>query len=227
MVDRSSYQESRDGLYFGPLFVLARSLSSVPQSMATVLAASALVYFGLGMSADAFQWFLFAATLWAVYFFMEQQTMALLMFVKSSYNAAIASVVLGAVYINLGSAMTRSIPAMPDWLYYLTYVTQSRYAGAFLNEQYFRNISVLPSLHNGTLTPCPIGTTYANYGCRYSNGTHYLMERYHVRHAPYDDDLRFWMNFSFSFLFTGVMFVANIILHIVPLPAFVKSKFRD
>lgn len=63
-------------------------------------------------------------------------------------------------------------------------------------------------------------------GCRYSNGTHYLMERYHLTHPPYDDDLRFWLNFGLNFLFTGAMFFANIILHIVPLPAFVKSKFR-
>lgn len=52
------------------------------------------------------------------------------------------------------------------------------------------------------------------------------MERYHLTHPPYDDDLRFWLNFGLNFLFTGAMFLANIILHIVPLPAFVKSKFR-
>lgn len=63
-------------------------------------------------------------------------------------------------------------------------------------------------------------------GCRYANGTHYLMERYHVNHPPYDDDLKFWMNFGLNFLFTGAMFFANIILHIIPLPAFVKTKFR-
>ena len=63
-------------------------------------------------------------------------------------------------------------------------------------------------------------------GCRYANGTHYLMERYHLNHPPYDDDLKFWMNFGLNFLFTAAMFFANIILHIVPLPAFVKTKFR-
>ena len=63
-------------------------------------------------------------------------------------------------------------------------------------------------------------------GCRYANGTHYLMERYHLTHPPYDDVLRFWLNFGLNFLFAGAMFFANIILHIVPLPAFVKSKFR-
>ena len=224
------YQESRDGLYFGPLFVLAKSLSSIPLSMITVALASALIFYGAPMSPSptTFQWFLFGSSLWAVYFFMEQQTMALLMFIKSSYNAAIVSIFLGIVYINLGSAMTRAIPGLPDWLYYLTYVTQTRYAGAFLNEQYFGNVTFVPSRFiNSTSVPCLDGSTHAPYGCRYVNGTHYLMERYHLRHPPYDDDLRFWMNFGFNFLFTGVMFVANVILHIVPLPAFIKSKFRD
>lgn len=222
------YQESRDGLYYGPLFVLARSYSTIPLSMLTVMAASALIFLGLPMSSDLFQWFLFGSTLWAVYFFMEQQTMALLMFIKSSYNVAVASVFLGAVYLNLGSAMTRAIPGLPDWLYYLTYVTQTRYAGAFLNEQHFINISTVPALMDDNHPlPCPIGNTQPNYGCRYINGSHYLRERYHVNHAPYDDDLRFWMNYGFTFLFTAVMFVANVILHIVPLPAFIKSKFRD
>ena len=121
---------------------------------------------GLPISSDLFQWFLMAATLWAVYYFMEQQTMALLMVIKSSFNAALVSIFLGIVYLNLGSAMTRSIPGLPDWLYYLTYITQSRYAGAILNEQHFKPIGTsLPTLINSTLSlPCPVGTTFSNYG---------------------------------------------------------------
>ena len=222
------YQESRDGLYYGPLFVLARNISSIPLSILSVLGASAIVYFGLSISTSPFQWFLFASALWAVYFFMEQQTMAILMLVKSSYNAAIASIFLGIIYLTLSSAMMRSIPALPEWLYYLTYVTQSRYAAAFLNEQHFRDLTAFESIANlTTLITCPRTATFSSYGCRYVNGTHYLRERYHVEHPPYEDDLRLWMNFSFNFLFAGVMFVATIILHIIPLPAFVKSKFRD
>jgi len=222
------YQESRDGLYYGPLFVSARNLSSIPLSIVSVLAATAIIFFGLPISMDLFQWFLMAASLWAVYYFMEQQTIALLMVIKSSFTAALVSIFLGIVYLNLGSGMTRAIPGLPDWLYYLSYITQSRYAGAVLNEQHFKNISSsLPTLINSTLSlPCPAGTTFSNYGCRYANGTHYLMERYHINHPPYDDDLKFWLNFGLNFLFTGAMFFANIILHIVPLPAFVKTKFR-
>ena len=159
------YQESRDGLYFGPSFILSRTLASLPLSMATVAAASAIIYFGMPLSTNLFQYLLFGSTLWAVYHFMEQQTMALLMLVKSSFNAAIASLFLGIVYINLGSAMVRAVPGLPDYLYYLTYVTQSRYAGAVLNEQHFRNLSSLPSALNATTSiPCPTGTTFSNYG---------------------------------------------------------------
>ena len=221
------YQESRDGLYFGPTFILARSFASLPLSLITVYSSAAIIFFGLSISTSLFQYLIFASTLWAVHYFMEQQTMALMMLIKSSYSAAIVSIFLGIVYLNVGSSMVRAIPGLPDYLYYLTFVTQSRYAGAVLNEQHFRNFSSLPSMINSTTSiPCPTGTTFSNYGCRYSNGTHYLMERYHLAHPPYDDDLKFWLNFGLNFLFTGAMFFANIILHIVPLPAFVKSKFR-
>ncbi len=240
------YQESRDGLYYGPSFIIARSLSSIPLSLMTVFGAAAILFFGIPISMNPFQYLVFASTLWAVHYFSEQQTMAMLMLVKSSFNAAIVSLFLGAVYLNLGGAFVRSIAGLPDYLYYLTYIVQTRYAGAVLNEQHFRNFTSLPSMINATTSiPCPSGTTFSNYGiiqflsklyiilhgfffagCRYSNGTHYLMERYHLAHPPYDDDLRFWMNFGLNFLFTGAMFFANIILHIVPLPAFVKSKFR-
>ena len=40
------YQESRDGLYYGPLFVSARNLSSIPLSIVSVLAATAIIFFG-------------------------------------------------------------------------------------------------------------------------------------------------------------------------------------
>lgn len=159
------YQESRDGMYFGPSFILARSFSTLPLSAATVLLASAIIFFGLSVSTSLFQFLLFASTLWAVHYFMEQQTMALGMLIKSSFNVGITSLFLAIIYLNVGSAMVRAVPGMPDYLYYLTYVTQSRYAGAVLNEQHFRNFSSLPSMINATTSiPCPAGTTFSNYG---------------------------------------------------------------
>ena len=70
------------------------------------------------------------------------------------------------------------------------------------------------------------------YGCRYVNGSFYLLERYHMSSfSPSDDaindDLDYWRNFGVTFGFVGLMTVFNVILYLVPLPAFVKSKFRE
>ena len=40
------YQESRDGLYYGPLFIMARNISSIPLSVISVFAATAIISFG-------------------------------------------------------------------------------------------------------------------------------------------------------------------------------------
>lgn len=70
----------------------------------------------------------------------------------------------------------------------------------------------------------------AEYGCRYRNGTYYLLERYHFPENGLDlgrQDLELWSNFGLSFAFFGGMLVLNLVLYLVPLPSFIKSKFRD
>jgi hypothetical protein len=47
-------------------------------------------------------------TLWAAYLFAEQQTVTLLMVIKSSYTAAVASIYVTIIYLVLGSATVRS-----------------------------------------------------------------------------------------------------------------------
>ncbi len=49
----------------------------------------------------------FWLTLWACYLFAEQQTIALLMTIKSSYTAISASVAATTIYLVLGSATVR------------------------------------------------------------------------------------------------------------------------
>ena len=49
----------------------------------------------------------FWLTLWACYMFAEQQTIALLMTIKSSYTAMTASIAATSVYLVLGSATVR------------------------------------------------------------------------------------------------------------------------
>ena len=85
-------------------------------------------------------------------------------------------------------------------------------------------MNYLPVNENVT---CPDNN--AEYGCRYRNGTYYLLERYHFLDNGHDrqQDLLFWYNFGLSFAFFGGMLLLNLVLYLVPLPAFIKSKFRD
>ncbi|XP_037795973.1 ATP-binding cassette sub-family G member 5-like [Penaeus monodon] len=226
------YHEAREGLYRGPLFITTYNLFSLPVSYINVMAASAIVFFGLGLGDTAVQgpdwmgWLIFGSVLWAVWAFVEQQTVALMMVVKSSYSAAAASIALTTFYLLVASATLRSLVGLPDWLYYLSHVIVYRYVAAVLHEQTF--LDKLPNLPVNATAVCPDNN--AEYGCRYRNGTYYLLERYHFPQNGLDlgrQDLDLWSNFGLSFAFFGGMLTLNLILYLVPLPAFIKSKFRD
>lgn len=226
------YHEAREGLYRGPLFITTYNLFSLPVSYINVMAASAIVFFGLGLGDTAVQgpdwmgWLIFGSVLWAVWAFVEQQTVALMMVVKSSYSAAAASIALTTFYLLVASATLRSLVGLPDWLYYLSHVIVYRYVAAVLHEQTF--LDKLPNLPVNATSVCPDNN--AEYGCRYRNGTYYLLERYHFPQNGLDlgrQDLDLWSNFGLSFAFFGGMLTLNLILYLVPLPAFIKSKFRD
>nr|WJJ08872.1 ATP-binding cassette sub-family G member 5 [Penaeus chinensis] len=226
------YHEAREGLYRGPLFITTYNLFSLPVSYINVMAASAIAFFGLGLGDTAVQgpdwmgWLIFGSVLWAVWAFVEQQTVALMMVVKSSYSAAAASIALTTFYLLVASATLRSLVGLPDWLYYLSHVIVYRYVAAVLHEQTF--LDKLPNLPVNATAVCPDNN--AEYGCRYRNGTYYLLERYHFPQNGLDlgrQDLDLWSNFGLSFAFFGGMLTLNLILYLVPLPAFIKSKFRD
>jgi hypothetical protein len=141
---------------------------------------------------------------------------------------------------------------LPDWLYYLTYILQYRYVGAFLHELEFSGMggnleSRVSSLgldlvtRNGTIGCSSIR---AEFGCRYYNGSSFLKERYYVAEEAQckrdpsgltflsgpnacTADLNHVMNFALMFFFAGMMFLANLLLYYFPLPAFLKTKFRE
>ncbi|KAK4297641.1 hypothetical protein Pmani_029960 [Petrolisthes manimaculis] len=209
------YHEAREGLYRGPLFILTYNLFSLPVSYISVMAAAAIVYFGLFLGdpqleeIDWMGWVLFGSVLWAVWAFVEQQTIALMIFVKSSYSAGATSVALTSLYLLVASASLRSLIRLSDWLYYLGHVIVFRYASAVLHEQAF--LDKLPNLPVNASATCPDNN--AEYGCRYRNGTYYLLERYHFPENGLDlgrQDLDLWYNFGLSFAFFGGMLVLNL-----------------
>ena len=65
------------------------------------------------------------------------------------------------------------------------------------------------------------------FGCRYVNGTHLLVEKYSYPGVRLDSMMDLWTNTAINFAFPAVVVIANTILYLVPLPAFVKAKFRE
>ncbi|GFY78813.1 ATP-binding cassette sub-family G member 5 [Trichonephila inaurata madagascariensis] len=64
--------------------------------------------------------------------------------------------------------------------------------------------------------------------CVYVNGNHYLLQKYHSSSGRIEDsDLQYWLNFGLCFVFVGGMWILNTIIHLIPLPAFIKTKFRN
>ena len=141
------YQEAREGIYSGPLFLVSQLLQTVPLSLISTLVASLIIFRGLknellctenpklGRSCRAYSsyseteldaidreginnWMeynyypdfvVYWLALWACYFLAEQQTTSLLIIVKSSYTAALASIYITIVYLVLGSGTVRYV----------------------------------------------------------------------------------------------------------------------
>jgi len=191
---------------------------------------------------------LYWLTLWSCFMFAEQQTIAFMVVIKSTYTAALCSIYLTIIYLILGSGTVRSMSGLPEMMYHLTYIIQTRYSGAVLNGLEFYD-SDLPgcggagtcdktSLLNLGTWNSTSGLSFScfskgketrerDFGCRYLNGTMYADEKYKYPGVNLDVMLDGWTNTAISFAFPGVVAVLNTILYLVPLPAFVKAKFRE
>lgn len=126
--------------------------------------------------------------------------------------------------------------SLQDWLYYLTYATQTRYAAAFLSKQIF----LIPDLqtplpydfqHNCTSLNIIETSNFNGLGnsfCRYSSGQSFLIDRY-ARDSQdnFSGILDFDFNIGVTFAFSVGMIIFNMFLYLLPLPAFIKAKFRE
>ncbi|CAG9773059.1 unnamed protein product [Ceutorhynchus assimilis] len=231
------FQESQEGLYGGTIFLLTYNLVSIPFSFLSCLAAGAIIFPIIGSFENPMEYLYFSLILWACYMFAEQHTMASLMIVKDHLLAAIFNIYIICVCLTLSSGILRSIKGLQDWLFLITYATQPRYAAAFLNRQVFLFKDLNKPLpfdlkHNCTnmnLIETSILNGIANPYCRYASGQSFLSERYardpgdNIFNGILDADL----NIGITFAFTLGMIVFNMFLYLIPLPAFVKAKFRE
>jgi hypothetical protein len=69
----------------------------------------------------------------------------------------------------------------------------------------------------------------SSFGCRYAEGKAYIIERY-GRDNSGDallDMLELDVNLAITFAFPIGLVIFNSLLYLVPLPAFIKAKFRE
>uniref|UniRef100_A0A1B6C953 ABC transporter domain-containing protein n=1 Tax=Clastoptera arizonana TaxID=38151 RepID=A0A1B6C953_9HEMI len=221
------YQEAQEGLYSGPLFLLSHTLFSLPFSIITVAAGSRILFEVTGLSSPM-EWFMFGVILWACYLLAEQQTIAILMIVNSSFKAAVASIYIAVICLILGSGALRSYRGLSEWLVYITYATQTRYAGAFLARQLFGAIAAVP-LENCASTGESSSYDGDVFTCRYPDSAAYITERYSRDTGEFNlsEILNEDFNLSIAFAFPISLAIVNCLLYLIPLPAFIKAKFRD
>lgn len=125
---------------------------------------------------------------------------------------------------------------LQDWLYYLTYGIQARYASAFLHRQLFLTPAMQAALPYDATKNCSnmnllesSNLLSINHICRYPSGQAYLTERYSrdASDVIFNGILDFDINLGVTFAFAVGMMVFNLFLYILPLPAFIKAKFRE
>lgn len=234
------YQESQEGLYSGASMLLAWNLISLPFSFITTFGSAAIIYPILGDIAEATEFIYFALVLWSCYIFAEQQSMGIMMFVKNSLIAAMVNIYITCIYVMLASGVLRSYKGFDDWLYYLTYITHTRYVSIFLHRNIFKQ-STFNNLSYNDNESCPTNqlqnliqtssTLNTNVNCRYASGQAFLLERFGAKHFQGDileaPDFNSEFNLGISFAFALGSIVVNKFLYLIPLPAYIKDKFRE
>ncbi|XP_045446081.1 ATP-binding cassette sub-family G member 5 [Melitaea cinxia] len=234
------YQESQEGLYSGASLLLAWNIVSLPFSFITAFASAAIIYPILGNISEGLDYIYFALVLWSSYIFAEQQTIAIMMFVKNGIIAAVVNIYISCVYIMLASGVLRSYKGYEDWLYYLTYLTHTRYASIFLHRNIFKQpvFNGLPysSEENCTSITNLIQTSSnmninSNANCRYPSGKAFLTERFTAKNFGGDiyqsGDFNADFNLGISFAFSLGIIIFNKFLYLMPLPGYIVDKFRE
>lgn len=97
-------------------------------------------------------------------------------------------------------------------MHYVSYASIYRFAGAYLQSQQLRD----------RITGCTISEARRlSTICRWENGTDYLNEVY--KPSDYENAA---LNYGICFVFVGALALVTIFLYALPMPHFVKRKFR-
>lgn len=109
---------------------------------------------------------------------------------------------------------------MPEFTSWITYIVQTRYAGAYLTALAFNGRPQYVGLAQNAQENCTVPVAEV-FSCRYPNGDSYVNERYPAAVADPQIDL------VASFVFPIAAMVFNVLLYVAPLPSYIKAKFRE
>lgn len=134
----------------------------------------------------------------------------------------------------------RSYKGFEEWLFYITYITHTRYASIFLHRNIFKQptFNILPysDTENCTSITSLIQTssnlnTNSNANCRYASGKAFVTERFTAKNFNGDiyvsGDFNMDFNMGIAFAFSVGMMVFNKFLYLMPLPSYIVDKFRE
>ncbi|XP_046424268.1 ATP-binding cassette sub-family G member 5 [Neodiprion fabricii] len=214
------YQERREGLYGGAMFLSAYALLSLPLSFISTLAAVGILVPILEL--DVSSWAYISGVLWASYIAAEQVMIAILMVVGNPMMGTLAVVYALLVSVVIGSGGVRSLRNLPDWLAAVSTALPSRYASLALNHRVL-NVSTFSNLPYNETFPCPGDPNF----CRYPDGKTYLVERFTREGENISEVLNMDLNLLVSLAFAFGLVILNSVLYLLPLPASIKAKFRE
>ncbi|KAK6638529.1 hypothetical protein RUM43_006796 [Polyplax serrata] len=222
------YQESQEGLYGGTLFYIVNTIYSLPFSFISTLTASKIVHL-LSDNTSEIGWLHLCCAIWSAVLLAEHQTMAVMMVILTRLTAGLTSCTITILTLLLGSGNLKSYSGLAEWLVYLSYCMQTRYLGSFLSYEYIWNgHSDLPFSDSHICTNKTHHGDADTWLCRFNSGQDYLKERY-ARDNENNIQLLTdqTLNLSTCLGFSLGLMVLNCLLYLVPLPGFVKAKFRQ
>ncbi|XP_028524448.1 ATP-binding cassette sub-family G member 5 isoform X2 [Apis cerana] len=214
------YQEKREGLYGGAMFLTAYALLSLPLSfVSTMITIGILVPI---LELDLSTWAYACGVLWASYVAAEQITVAVLMIIGKPFTGGIIVLYMTLVSLIVSSGTIRSLKGLPYWLAAISTTLPARYASLALNQLAI-DMPIFLNLHYNESFTCP-GIPEL---CRYPDGRSYLIERFTREGENISEVLNVDLNLLISLAFAVGLSILNSVLYLLPLPARIKAKFRE
>uniref|UniRef100_A0A182VZ54 ABC-2 type transporter transmembrane domain-containing protein n=1 Tax=Anopheles minimus TaxID=112268 RepID=A0A182VZ54_9DIPT len=201
-------QEYAEGLYTGATMLIAYNTVSIPFSFISSAVAACVLYpLVLDPSnPDGMTFTYLLVALWTSFMLAEQLCVMFLLVMKSQLNAAIATSYILIICLTLASGSIRSTKGLPGWLQENAKGVHTKYASSLLHTATFlgRKMNCTPA--NGIVCPQPAD---------------FLMERLGRANPQETTDI------AASIAFALGLCAFNMILYLLPMPRFVRRKFRE